>query len=110
LGCRRRRGGGDCAGEGLSEDAAAAADIEVAEGVSGGWGGRTRSGQGLGQAGGDEVVAEGVHEMKDARGADGIPPAAGEGGEMREFICGDGGGGMSAGSVEAAEEGDERAK
>jgi hypothetical protein len=69
----------------------------------------TRRGQGLGQAGGDEFVAEGVHEMEDARGADGIPPAAGEGGEMREFICGDGGGGMSAGSVEAAE-GGERAK
>lgn len=55
-------------------------------------------------------MAEGVHEMEDARGAHGIPPAAGESREMREFICGDGGGGMSTGSVEAAEEGDKRAK
>lgn len=100
--------------EGLSEDAAAAADVEVAEGVGGGGGrgrcGLTRRWQGLGQARGDEFVAEGVHEMEDARGAHGIPPAAGESREMREFICGDGGGGMSTGSVEAAEEGDKRAK
>lgn len=36
-------------------------------------------------------MAEGVHEVEDARGAHWIPPAGGEGGEMGEFICGDGG-------------------
>lgn len=29
--------------------------------------------------------------MQDSRRAHWVPPAAGEGGEVREFICGDGG-------------------
>lgn len=36
-------------------------------------------------------MANGVHEVEDARGPLGIPPGCGEGGEVREFIGGDGG-------------------
>ena len=38
-------------------------------------------------------MTERVHEVQDSRGTHWIPPAAGEGGEVGEFICGDGGGG-----------------
>lgn len=36
-------------------------------------------------------MANGVHEVEDARGPLRIPPGCGEGGEVREFIGGDGG-------------------
>ncbi len=55
---------GRCAGEeggGGAEDASAAADVEVAEGVGRWWGGG-----GGREAGADEVVAEGVHEVEEA--------------------------------------------
>lgn len=43
----------------------------------------------LGEAGGDEFMAEGVHEVQDSGGAHWIPPGAGEGGEMGDFVGGD---------------------
>lgn len=44
----------------------------------------------FGEAGGDEFVTEGVHEVEDSGGAHWVPPGAGEGGEVRDFIGGDG--------------------
>ena len=79
-------GRGNRAGQGFGEDATAAADVEIAEVVD--WGGGFGCAgawrwEAVEQTGCDEVVAEGVHEMQDPAGAHGIPPAAGEGGEVR---------------------------
>lgn len=70
----------------LGEDAAAAADVEVAE-RWGRWGGLR------GVAGVDEVVAQRVHEMEEAGGAVRIPPRRGESIEVRDLGWGDGGAG-----------------
>jgi len=71
------RGAGEPGGA-LGEDPAAAADVEKAE-----VGTRRRGLRGVTAA--DEVVAEGVHEVEEARGAMGIPPRGGEGVEVRDF-------------------------
>jgi len=75
------------AGGGFGEDAAAAADVEVSEFVVWGW----AWGGDRGETGGDEGVAEGVHEMEEAGGAVGVPPGGGEAGEVGDFGGGDGG-------------------
>ena len=77
-------GGVDGARERLGEDAPSAADVEVLErvlcgsrvfpgvvGRGGSWGGSLR------EAGLDEFVSEGIHQVQDARGTLRIPPAAG---------------------------------
>lgn len=73
----RDGGRGGQAGGGLGENAAAAANVEVAE-FAVGW---ERGGL-RGVAGADKVVAERVHEMQDARGAVGVPPLGGQGIEV----------------------------
>lgn len=62
----------------LGEDAAAAADVEVAEA-------RGRWGELRGKAALDEGVAHLVHEMEQAGWAVRIPPARGESVEVRYF-------------------------
>ena len=88
------------AGGGGGEDAAAAADVEIAVfllvllwpgggGGEEGWGGVCFSLA----ARGDEVVAEGVHQVEEAGRAVGIPPGGSEAGEVRDLGGGDGRGG-----------------
>lgn len=45
-------------------------------------------------------MAKRIHQMQDPRGTHWIPPAAGERGEVGEFIGGDGGG-CGSGGMEA---------
>lgn len=51
-------------------------------------------------------MAERVHKVQDSRGAHWVPPAAGEGGEVREFIGGYGGVSADGGFGEGEGEGE----
>lgn len=77
-GVREARGG-------FGEDAAAAADVEVSQPTA-----IRRAGAG-GEAGGDEGVAERVHQVEEAGGAVRVPPGGGEAGEVGRLGRGDGG-------------------
>ncbi|KAG7131630.1 3 like protein [Verticillium longisporum] len=71
------------AGGRLGEDAAAAADVEIA-----GHGGRRRGRRvgNRGLAGADKVVSQRVHKVQEAGGAVGIPPRGSEAVEVGDFL------------------------
>lgn len=77
-------------GRALGKDAAAAANVEVRDGAVGAAVVEPRRRVGGLETAADEVVAQGVHQVQQARGPVRIPPLGGQGIEVRDLVGVDG--------------------